>query len=374
MSSLLCDSDRVLVHERSVAKQQRDIVPGHLIANHVHFRPHDMPAAVEQVFHCDGLLDRVALAVDGPLADAGQMQHRLADRFAGNGSGVDADAPDAHLALDHRHAFAQLGGTQRRLLACRAGPDNCKIVMEFRHRVSGSIGQTRGRDNSQCPSRHFIHHRISGFWSSPFAPIQRTRNDFNEREFSQHSSRTIRAPSMPSRIHNSSVPVPAWLAILTGSVACFGLVWFLCPAATVNDTPLEVGYRIALTLAGLLVLGAIAAASWKALHSERVAGRELRRMLEILPRVRTGELAIDELKKIDGALSGLCAEVQEMLHELRQQRSAIAAIEAEVPQRSCQPYQRLGTYHRLAAAAGDSRSDDRAIQPPAAGSASPADR
>jgi diguanylate cyclase (GGDEF)-like protein len=141
------------------------------------------------------------------------------------------------------------------------------------------------------------------------------------------------APGAPSRFHRSSGPVPGWLAILTGTVACVGLIWFLCPAATVGGTALEVGYRTALTLAGLLVLGAIAAASWKALHCERLAGRELRRMLEILPRVRTGELPIDELKKIDGSLAALSGEVQEMLHELRQQRSAIAAIEAEMPQR-----------------------------------------
>jgi len=142
-------------------------------------------------------------------------------------------------------------------------------------------------------------------------------------------------PSAPNASARSRVAsgVPAWLTIVTATVACVGLVWFLYPPANSGGTLLEVGYRAALTLAGLLVLGAIAVASWKSLHVERVAGRELRRMLQILPRVRTGELAIDELKNINGFLGALSVEVQEMLHELRQQRAAIAAIEAELPQR-----------------------------------------
>lgn len=127
--------------------------------------------------------------------------------------------------------------------------------------------------------------------------------------------------------------VPAWLGILTVAVACIGLAWFLYPPATVGGTQLQLIYRAALTLGGLLVLGMIAASTWKSLHCERVAGRELRRMMDVLPRVRTGELPIDELKQITGSLARLSVELQEMLHELRQQRFAVATMEAEIPQR-----------------------------------------
>jgi diguanylate cyclase (GGDEF)-like protein len=141
------------------------------------------------------------------------------------------------------------------------------------------------------------------------------------------------APPVPTRGRASLNCVPTWLVVLTATVACVGLIWLLYPPAAAAGSTLELGYRAALTMGGLLVLVTIAATSWKALHAERVAGTELRRMLEILPRVRSGELPIDELKAIDGFLGALSLEVQEMLHEIRQQRSAIAAIEAELPQR-----------------------------------------
>jgi diguanylate cyclase (GGDEF)-like protein len=139
--------------------------------------------------------------------------------------------------------------------------------------------------------------------------------------------------SAPARSPGPLHAVPGWLVVLTAAVACVGLIWFLYPPATAAGSSLELGYRAVLTLGGLLVLVAIAATSWKESHGERVAGIELRNMLQMIPRVRSGELPIDELKKIDGFLGALSSEVQEMLHELRQQRSAIAAIEAELPQR-----------------------------------------
>jgi diguanylate cyclase (GGDEF)-like protein len=127
--------------------------------------------------------------------------------------------------------------------------------------------------------------------------------------------------------------VPAWLAILTATVACVALAWLLYPPVAAGGSALQLLYRISLTIAGLLVLAMIVVSVWRKLHTERVATSELKQILDILPRVRTGELPIDELKKIDGTLAPLSLELREMLHELRQQRAAVAAIEAELPQR-----------------------------------------
>jgi diguanylate cyclase (GGDEF)-like protein len=127
--------------------------------------------------------------------------------------------------------------------------------------------------------------------------------------------------------------MPTWLGLLTAVVACVALAWLLLPAIAGVSAPLQLVCRAALTIAGLLVLGLIMFIAWRRLHLERGLGRELQHLLNILPRVRTGELPIDELKTIEGLLSPLSADLQEMLHELRQQRAAIAAIEAELPQR-----------------------------------------
>jgi len=124
-----------------------------------------------------------------------------------------------------------------------------------------------------------------------------------------------------------------WLAISTACVACAGLIWFLYPAGVIQGTPMQLIYRTALTLAGLMVLGALALASRRALRYERSAAAELRRLQAILPMVRTGELPIDEVKSVSGALSDLSVHLHEMFHELRQHRAALAALEAEMPQR-----------------------------------------
>jgi len=93
-----------------------------------------VPRAIEQIIHGDLVLDRIAIAIDSPLAQAGQVQNGLADRFGGNGAGVDADAADPVGAIDQGHALAMLGGIQRRLLPGRTGADNNEIVNALRHR------------------------------------------------------------------------------------------------------------------------------------------------------------------------------------------------------------------------------------------------
>ncbi len=165
-------------------------------------------------------------------------------------------------------------------------------------------------------------------------PIQRTEmTEMNESAGDAADDRP--SPDVPPLRLRAMPPrqLPMWLGVMTAIVACIGLSWFLYPPANTGGTPLQLAYRGVLTLGGLFVLVTVAAATWKSLHGERVTARELRRLLEMLPRVRSGQLPIDELKLIDDSLASLSAELQEMLHELRQQRAAVSAMEAELPQR-----------------------------------------
>ena len=59
----------------------------------------------------------------------------------------------------------------------------------------------------------------------------------------------------------------------------------------------------------------------------------VRRLSRMLPEIRRGELPIESLSEIDGGLKELSSQVRDLLHELRSQKSQLAALEAETSQR-----------------------------------------
>ena len=109
-------------------------------------RPIDMLGAGRQVGDGDVLLDPVALAVQLALAQAGQVEHRLAQRLRGDRAGVDADPADHVASLDHGDAAAELGRGDRGLLATGSGPDDEKI--EVVHATSVPV---RGSGDQTLP-------------------------------------------------------------------------------------------------------------------------------------------------------------------------------------------------------------------------------
>ena len=129
------DHDRVVVDEARVAVEDGHVVARELVADDVGLALADARRARAQVLHRDVGLDAVALAVDRALAEAGQVQHGLAQRLRGDRPAEDA-APAELLALDDRGAAAELRGLDRGLLARRPGADREEVEVR-RGRIEG---------------------------------------------------------------------------------------------------------------------------------------------------------------------------------------------------------------------------------------------
>ncbi|HWE92522.1 MAG TPA: GGDEF domain-containing protein [Tepidisphaeraceae bacterium] len=76
----------------------------------------------------------------------------------------------------------------------------------------------------------------------------------------------------------------------------------------------------------------LAAVGFAARRQTRVYG-PLRVMERLIPEIRAGRAAIEELSQIHGRLAPLAAQVQELLRELRGQKAAIGEMDNEVRQR-----------------------------------------
>ena len=89
----------------------------------------DLVGADQQVLHRDVLLDPVRRAVELARAEAGEVEHRLAQRLRRDGAEIDADAADDRGLLDDRDLLVELGGLDRGALPGRAGADHHEIVV-----------------------------------------------------------------------------------------------------------------------------------------------------------------------------------------------------------------------------------------------------
>ncbi len=87
------------------------------------------------------------------------------------------------------------------------------------------------------------------------------------------------------------------------------------------------------TLQVMLAVAAFLAGCWGAADRYRTWTIPTRRLLDLLPRVHRGESPIEQLLEIDGGPRVLVPMIQEILRELRQQRTVIAELEAEMRQR-----------------------------------------
>ena len=84
----------------------------------------------------------------------------------------------------------------------------------------------------------------------------------------------------------------------------------------------------------MLCLVALLAAAWGAIHRHHHWTLPQRRLREQVRRVLRGEASIESLSDIGGGPAGLVPLIQEVLRELRQQKLANAAREAELRQRA----------------------------------------
>jgi diguanylate cyclase (GGDEF)-like protein len=69
------------------------------------------------------------------------------------------------------------------------------------------------------------------------------------------------------------------------------------------------------------------------LRNERHWSRPLRQLSDLLPLIRNGEAPIEELSTVDRGLTPLTPILQDLLRDLRRQKSAVAALNHEIRQR-----------------------------------------
>jgi hypothetical protein len=120
--------DRVRIEEAGAPGNDLDVVAEQLVPDDVDLTLDDLLRPVAEILHCDLLLHPVALAVRRPLAHAGQVDDRLAERLRRDRPPVDRHA--AELApLDHRDAMAQLRPLDGGSLPGGAGSDDQKLVV-----------------------------------------------------------------------------------------------------------------------------------------------------------------------------------------------------------------------------------------------------
>jgi hypothetical protein len=77
----------------------------------------------------------VIAPVEGALAEAAEIEHRLAQRLAGNGAAMNANAAEFPLLLDDGRFLAEFRGADGALLSCRSASkyDQVVVISVYRH-------------------------------------------------------------------------------------------------------------------------------------------------------------------------------------------------------------------------------------------------
>ena len=168
---LILGADHVNVRgvgEAGHAGQHFDAVARELRANDVNFGFDDVLRAEGKIGHGDLILHAIVHAVDVLVVESGEVQDRLANRFARNRPCIDGRAAHDFELFNQRDALAELGCLNRRALACRPRTNDDEVVLFHGERSieAGSISPLNrcsrnghGRVNG-CPlARHPSHNR-----------------------------------------------------------------------------------------------------------------------------------------------------------------------------------------------------------------------
>jgi diguanylate cyclase (GGDEF)-like protein len=137
----------------------------------------------------------------------------------------------------------------------------------------------------------------------------------------------------PSQHVSHDTPQGFWRSRGAGGVVAQGLSIFLSAVGfawlirlLVERDPVQGAW----TLQVMLALAAFLSGCWGAAHRYRTWTLPMRRLQELLARTRDGEASIDALAEIDGGPRAIVPAIQELLRELRAQRSIIAELESEM--------------------------------------------
>ena len=72
------------------------------------------------------------------MPKSGEVKNGFAQRFAGNGAAVDANAADHFIAIHHGDALAELGGGDSAFLTGRATANNNEVILNWMHQSSSA--------------------------------------------------------------------------------------------------------------------------------------------------------------------------------------------------------------------------------------------
>src|SRR5438067_379871 len=134
----------------------------------------------------------------------------------------------------------------------------------------------------------------------------------------------------PARTDDAeSAPTRRRLAVRFSFVAVgAAIVWLVTWLAIAGTIGLSyVSLNLIIPSACVVLFGLVVV--WQ----ERTWVWPVRHFNQLLPRIRAGELPIDSLNEVEGGLKELTAQVQSLLHELRQQKTRVKEIDAELSQR-----------------------------------------
>ena len=116
--------------ELSVTIENCNLMPLQLILYHRKLPLDHFGNTKHQIFNLNLGLDPVALAIERPLTEAAQKQHRLAQGLARDGAGVQADATEVEVAVDDGDGLAFLGRLHCGMMSSGSAPDNKQVEIE----------------------------------------------------------------------------------------------------------------------------------------------------------------------------------------------------------------------------------------------------
>src|SRR6516165_8937313 len=121
------------IFEPRGAADECDPIAPELRSHHRHLALDDGENAALEVRERDSILDGVVGPVERPLAEASQVEDRLAQRLARDGAAVETDAADRLLAVNNGDVLAELRGGDGTLLPGGSAPDHDEIIALARH-------------------------------------------------------------------------------------------------------------------------------------------------------------------------------------------------------------------------------------------------
>ena len=121
--------NRVGVFKSCLTAYEFDLMQREIFENALPFHFDDFAFMVHEVVHGEIFFQRIVNAVKAALLQSRKIEGGFAQRFARDGSGIDATAAGVLGAFDDGDAFAKIGGLGTGFFAGRATTDNQQVKL-----------------------------------------------------------------------------------------------------------------------------------------------------------------------------------------------------------------------------------------------------